>query len=225
MLNQRTTEKILGVLYLAFMSSSIAGFTMLEAQLGPGDYLLTLYENRSQVSLAVLLHLVNDAAVVAIGILMFNLFRKASGLVATTVLVTRIMESTILMLGKVGVMLLLTVSKEYIQSGGSAAYFVTLGTLFKQWNGWSFEMAMLTLGVGGFVLCYFLLTRKLVPVALASLGMVGYVLLFAKSVMALAGYPAPFYLFVPVAIFEITFPFWLIFKGFRSIDELQSART
>ncbi len=216
---QRTSEKILGSLYLTFMASSIAGFIILGDQLGQPDYLITLYENRKAVSLGVLLHLINDVSVVAIGILMFGLFRNANALVATTVMATRVMEATILMIGKVGVMLLLTISKEYVNAGGNETYLVTLGTMFKKWNAWSFEMAMLTLGIGGFVLTYFLWSRKLVPAVLALLGMVGYVILFSKSVLALAGYPPPFYLFFPVALFEVTFPFWLIFKGFKRAIE------
>jgi len=216
---QRTTEKILAILYWTFMASSIAGFTILQNHLGRTDYLLTLYENRASVHLAIVLHLINDVAVVAIGILMFTLFHKANAAVASTILTTRIIEGTILMMGKVGIMLLLTISKEYVNAGGSEAYYITMGTLFKKWNAWSFEMAMLALGIGGSVLTYFLWRRKLIPVALAMLGVAGYVLLFSKSVITLAGYPTPFYLFMPVAIFEVTFPFWLLLKGFSRAVE------
>lgn len=213
--SQRNTERILGILYLTFMASSIAGFAVSQVYLGRPDYLLSLYESRQVVSLGVLLHLVNDASVVAIGILMFGLFRKANTSVATTILTTRIMEATLLMVGKVGLLLLLTVSKEYVAAGGTETYYLTLGTLLKKWNNWSFEMAMLALGIGGFVLNYFLWSRKLIPSLLAILGMVGYVLLFSKSVLAISGYTLPFYFFLPVALFEVTFPFWLLIKGFR----------
>lgn len=210
-----TSERIIGVLYLLAMGTSIVGFSMLETQMGSPDYLSTFYTNRNSVSIAVLFHLVNDVSVVGIGILMFSLLRKYNEPIATTVFATRLLEGVILVVGKIGLMLVLTISKQYVDDGMTGEHYLTMATLARKWNAWSFEMAMLALGIGGFSLNYLMFSRRLVPVIFPVLGMVGYVLLFAKSVMAIVGYPAPFYMFMPVAIFEVTFPFWMIFKGLK----------
>lgn len=210
-----TTERIIGILYLLAMASSIVGFSLLETQFSNPDYLSTFYANRSSVSGAVVFHLINDISVVGIGILMFSLIRKYHESVATTVLATRLLEGVILVIGKLSIMLLLTISKQYVDAGMEGEHLVSLGTLARKWNAWSFEMAMLALGIGGFTLNYLLFNRRLVPVIFSLLGMVGYILLFTKSVMAIIGTPAPFYLFMPVFLFEVTFPFWLIIKGLK----------
>ncbi|MGE0588703.1 MAG: DUF4386 domain-containing protein [Cyclobacteriaceae bacterium] len=218
-----TSERIIGVLYLLAMASSIVGFSMLETQLGSPDYLSVINGDNGSFTTAILFHLVNDISVVAMGILMFSLIKKYHETVATTILTTRLMEGAILVAGKMGLLLLLTISKQYAEPGSAAEYYTTLGTLAKKWNAWSFEMAMLALGIGGFTLNYLLFTRRLVPVIFSLLGMVGYVLLFTKSVMAIIGTPAPFYMFMPVFFFEVTFPFWLIVKGLeRPIVKLKN---
>jgi hypothetical protein len=209
------TERIIGVLYLLAMASSIVGFSMLETQFSNPDYLSTFFANRNSVSAAVLFHLINDISVVGIGILMFSLIRKYQEAVATTLLTTRVMEGVILVIGKLSIMLLLTISKQNVDAGMAGEYLVSLGTLARKWNAWSFEMAMLALGIGGFSLNYLLFNRRLVPIIFSLLGMVSYVLLFTKSVMAIIGTPTPFYMFMPVFLFEVTFPFWLIIKGLK----------
>jgi len=197
------------------MGSSIAGFAILQGHLGGADYLATFYTHRSDVSLAVAFHLINDISVAGIGIFMFVLLKQYNEKVATIVLATRMLETTLLVVGKISIMLLLTISKDYINSEMEDNFYPALGTLARKWNAWSFEMAMLGLGIGGFSLNYLFYSRKLVPIYISLLGLLGYTLLFVKSAVTIGGYPAPFYLFMPVAIFEIGFPFWLIIKGLK----------
>jgi hypothetical protein len=210
----RTTARIIGALFLLATASSIAGFSIVESFTGAPDYLSLVYPDRRELSWGLIFHLVNDASVVGIGILMFGLFKKLNPNIATTILSTRLLEGGLLCIGKIGLLLLMTISKQYIAAGmPEASHFQTLGTLAIKWHAWSFEMAMIALGLGGVTLGWLLYSARLVPRWIAVLGVIGYVCLFTRSALSILGYPQGFALFAPVALFEFVIPVWLIFKG------------
>ena len=77
-------------------------------------------------------------------------------------------------------------------------------------------------GLGGIILTYLLLVSRLVPRAIALLGLVGYVSLTIGVPLDLLGLldmtaGAGLLLVVPGGLFELVFlPIWLIAKGFRA---------
>jgi hypothetical protein len=76
-------------------------------------------------------------------------------------------------------------------------------------------------GIGGMILTHLLLVSRLVPRAIATLGLVGYALLTIGVPLDLLGVldmneGAGLLLLVPGGLFEVVFlPAWLIVKGFR----------
>jgi hypothetical protein len=216
-----TTARIIGVLYLLSTSSFLIGAILLEPAINNSDYLVNLYPtNKIRLSAGVLLQLVNDAAIVGIGVLLFGVLKRHNENIALWVLSTRIIESVILVVGGMSLLLLLTISQEYIKAGSADASYPALGALAKKWNYWSFEIAMLALGLGGFFLCYLLYTSKLVPRLISLLGFIGYPILFAKMSLDVLGYTTGMNLFLAsgilVGLFELIFPIWLLAKGFNT---------
>ena len=214
MSTHRKAAIAVGVLFLVATAAYIVGSGLITAALGAPDHLARL--DGEQVRIGVLLELLDAAAVVAIGVLLFPTFRRYSEGAALGYAGARIIESGLILVSLLGALLLPTVSREYLRAGaGDAAHLQTLETMARAWYDLAFQLAMVTLGVGSLLLCYLLYTFRLVPRVLAVLGAVGYGALFASGWSALLGGDLGLVLYAPGAIFEVVFPLWLIIKGFN----------
>lgn len=222
--SQRQTERTIAILYLLATATSVAGLFLLQPSLTSPDYLNYLYSNRLSLSLAVVFQLSYDIYVVFIGILLYKILRLRSLTIAMAILSTRLMEATILALGNIGLLLLDPISKEYgVGENQDAPYLKSLGSMVQHWTNWSFDMAMLSLGIGGTVFCFFLFKRRWIPRPLAVLGVIGYVSLFSSSMMGMFYYSNARFLFLFVALFELIFSIWLLVKGFKDHAALSYA--
>lgn len=207
--NETFQSRAIAIAYWMATASTMAGFYFL-AEATAGDDLHTWASQRALLSLGIVLQLINDACVVFIGLQLYGLLRSAQHGVGRAVLVTRLMEAVILVTGKLGLLLL----PRLAEMEGEAAATV-IGTIVQDVHAWSFVVGMLPLGVGGTVLSFFLWKRHMIPRTLAVLGMVGYMLLFAKSVVALFFIELSDWLFLPVGVFEFVFPVWLWARGLK----------
>ena len=145
-------------------------------------------------------------AVVAIGLLMYPVLKRVNPGLALWYPTLRVVEC--LVSGACGVYLLAT--SEVVPNHLLWVYVPT--------------------GIGGIILCYLLLVGRLVPRAIALLGLVGYAALTIGVPLDLLGVldmgaGAGMLLVVPGGLFELIFlPIWLVAKGFRPVpsDELGS---
>ncbi len=166
---------------------------------------------RSRVSIGVLLLLVNNAAVVVIGVALFRILQRRHHLVAVTYLVARVIESTLMSVGAIAPLLLVTLGSGTSDSEPGP----DMAQMLLGFRDISFQFAMVGLGIGSLVLTYTLYTRRLVPRTLAGVGVVGYAFLVAWGALSvLEGGDASMALFAPGAVFEIAFPAWLFARGF-----------
>jgi hypothetical protein len=100
-----------------------------------------------------------------------------------------------------------------------AAYLLKVGT-------WETTTAALLFAVGSTLFSYLLLRGRMIPVALAWLGVVGSALAVVILPLQLAGSitgPIAQLVWIPVALFEITLAFWLIIKGVAAPAQRQPA--
>lgn len=209
--------RISGVLFILATVASIAGMTILQSHISGPEFIGSLFGKRTQVSAGVLFYLLSDASVICIGILMFPVLKKYSETIAIAYLSSRLVEAIILIIGGLSLLLLINISQEYTAVAlKGTSYYQTLSTLVKKFQGLCYETAFFATGGGGIMLCYLLYNEKLIPRLISVLGIVGYVILFLKSFVDLLGYNTPFALFIPVAIFELVFPLWIIVKGFNA---------
>jgi hypothetical protein len=72
----KKTARIVGVLFLTAMVTSLLGGLWLESILAAPDYLISVSANETQVIIGVLLELINGIAVVGIAVMMFPVFKK-----------------------------------------------------------------------------------------------------------------------------------------------------
>ncbi|CDZ75630.1 putative membrane protein [Peptoniphilus sp. ING2-D1G] len=190
----RIYEITAGIAFLvATLSYSIGSF-IVESELTKGDFI----QNPSNlISQGLILEFVNSIAVIIIGICIHLRFKKQFQKMTFYYLISRILEGVLLALG--GILSI----KAY---NGS----IEIHQMF-------FNLSMLILGIYSVFFFNHLRRKNIGPSWLMTLGTVGYLSLAIYSIVNVVGKSqiAPMLLFGPGAIFEIAFPLWLIFKGFK----------
>lgn len=201
---QRKNEIIIGVLFLLATASYMLGSGLVETALKITDFSLI---NAEQVKIGILLELINSAAVVGIAALIFPILRKYSEGLTIIYVSSRIIESALLLIAAIGPLLLITLNQIEAQQ---------LSAMITLFASYSFQMAMISLSAGSIFFCYVLYKNRLIPRTLSALGFIGYLLLLASSLLSIIGFENTTLLYIPGALFEIIFPFWLIIKGLGS---------
>lgn len=200
---QRKSEMIIGVLFLLAMASYMLGSGIVENALKISDFNLI---NAERIKTGVLLELINSAVVVGIAALIFPILRKYSESLTMIYVSSRIIESALLLIAAIGPLLFITLNQVEAQQ---------LNAMIMLFANYSFQMAMISLSAGSIFFCYVLFKNKLIPRILSALGIAGYLLLLASSLLSIIGFEDTTLFYIPGALFEIIFPFWLIFKGLK----------
>ncbi len=154
--------------------------------------------DRAPLTVGVLLMMCSGLAVVAIGLLMYPVLKDVNTRLAMWYPVLRITECTV--------------------SAVCGVYLLAVSQVVPNHLLWVYVPT----GVGGIILTYLLFVSRLVPRAIALLGLVGYVSLTIGVPLDLLGVldmsaGAGLLLVVPGGLFELVFlPIWLITKGFNT---------
>jgi hypothetical protein len=198
---QRRSEIIIGLLFLIATASYMLGSGLIESVLQGTN---TISLNNTQIKIGVLLEIINSAAVLGIASLIFPILRRYSESMTLFYVSSRIVESVLLLICAIGPLLLISFNQVEAQH---------LNSMITLLDKYLFQVAMLSLSAGSIFLCYVLYRNKLVPRVLSILGLIGYLFLLASSLLAIIGYEGTDYLYIPGALFEVIFPFWLMIKG------------
>ena len=225
--NQRRAEIVIATLFLVTAAVSIPGAFVLDHILNVSDYLAQVYPNRGMVELGSLLWSINNIGIVFIAVFAFGLLRKLDEALAVGYLACRVIEGTIMMGGIAATFLLIPLSQAYLQAAiPQSLSFLSLGDALKQAKFLGLtELSLPMLGLGGSLFTWMLLRFRLVPRAIAVVGLIGYAVVLFGGIAGWFGLidVAPGSIgtifALPVATFEIILlPFWLLFKGFRTIE-------
>ena len=218
-MTKRRMEIGVGLLFLVAMAVSIAGNLILLPILNSTEFLSDLSASETHVRVSAVLMLVNSLSVVGIGVLCFQIFKDQSRLIATSYLAIRIVESIVLIVGIISVLSLITISNHYANAGEEATYLEAVGKAATSNNWYAYHIAMVFLGFGSLPFCYLLLKRSLIPAYLSILGIIGYIVLAVTSILSILDVNLGMGVTLPGFVFEVTFGFYLVFKGFRGHAE------
>ena len=97
----RKIAVIVGALFLIAMVTSLLGGGLLESILDVPDYLINVSANTTQVSIGILLELINAIAVVGIGVMMFTILKQHSESMALGYVGFRVIESVFLIVAAI----------------------------------------------------------------------------------------------------------------------------
>jgi len=155
--------------------------------------------DRTQMALGVVLMACSGLAVVGIGLLMYPVLKQVNATLAIWYPTLRVVECLV--------------------SAACGVYLLTVSQVVPNHLLWVY----IPTGLGGIVLCYLLLTGRLLPRPIALLGLVGYASLTIGVPLDLLGdldmSAGPgMALVVPGGLFELVFlPIWLLTKGFTPL--------
>jgi hypothetical protein len=214
----RKTAVIVGALFLISYAGVFIGSGIYGPIIDAPDYLGSVYPNRSQVIIGVLIELLNDIAVVGIAVMLFPLLKKQSEGIALGYVAFRVVEAVTLIVGKISVLSLITISQEYISTGDS--YFQASGALALAGHYWVNEVMLLVFFILGALLFYYLLYQsRLLPRFIPIWGFIALATLLAGNVIGMPelteGFHPVMLLLFPIMLNELFIGVWLIVKGFN----------
>ena len=216
--SNRKTAIIVGVLFItALVSSMLSG--VFSGSINDPDYLTAVSANENQVLIGVLFQLILTASVVAIPIMMFPILKKYNERLALGYVVARIFEGFFDIVIAMSMLLLLTLSREFVEAGApDASYFQTSGALLLGVHGWSSIVENFPYCLGALIFYYLLYRSNLVPRWLSGWGFLGAALFLATAPFRMFDLlpPSTVVLAVPLILNELVLAIWLIVKGFNS---------
>ena len=217
----RRSGIVTGILFIA---ATAAGMLALFAQpiLNAPDYLTKISANEPTVLAAAFLVFIMGWAGAGIGISMYPILRRHNEGLALGAAGFRIIEGVFHCIDAVLILLLVTLSREFIKAGpADLAQFQNLGTLLAEGRTWVRDVAALPAWCIGAFLYYALFFKtRLVPRWLSVWGLVGITLTVAASILVLFRQIAPLstvhlLMNLPIAPQEMVLAIWLIVKGFN----------
>ena len=215
----RKAAVVAGALFIVATASSLISFLgILDPLLSAPDYLTKIAGNENFVKTGVLFELVNNAAIVAISIVLFPVLRTYSMALALAYIATRVFESVIITIGDISILSLATLGQAYLVADAQqAASLQTTAEALMAIYQWTFLLGPgIVLCFTALILNFVLYQSKLVPVTLSIWGLIGAVLLFAGDILAVYGYDYVLLFAAPIALQEMAFAVWLIVRGFNT---------
>ncbi|MFE3845422.1 DUF4386 domain-containing protein [Thermoplasmatota archaeon] len=216
----RKTGIIVGLLFIIATVTAIITIVFLGSTLEmPLDFNL-ISENEFQLVISVLFWIILAVSVMGIGAMMYPILKKYHEGLAAGYVVLRLTESILIIIASISILSLLSLSQEYLAGTLDVSYYQSLASMLLALQNWSFEIGTLIfLGLGGLFLYYPLYELRFVPRWLSGWGIIGAICVLLYGLLSLFGVADSMIvtlLAAPIAIQEMVFAVWLIFKGFNT---------
>lgn len=215
----RNNAIIVGVLFISATVFSILSSVFLGSTLAAPISLVTVNANGNQVVIAVILQLIAALSAFGTAVFIYPILKKFIESLAIAYVGLRLLENTFYILGVVSLITLLTLSQE--SAGAINASYQPLSNLVMALYDWALTFGtVIIFGIGSITLNYVLYQSKLVPRWLSGWGLIGAVLVILFGFIGLISIQATStnsiltLLALPIAVQEMVFAVWLIFKGF-----------
>jgi hypothetical protein len=224
----RKTSIIVGILFIIGTVAGIFSGVVTEPVLGASDYLAQAAANESSMILGAILVLVMGFPLAMIPVMMFPIFRKTNETLALGAVVFRgVLETMAYIVIAISWLLLISVGQAFVSADtADAATLQAVGDFIKQALYWNEHILALVFTIGALMLYWLFFKTKLIPNWLALWGFFGAILYFAAPIfnlfdpshLALSLGVKWGNLMAPLAIQEMVFALWMIFKGFNNIE-------
>ena len=217
----RKNAIIVGVLFITAIVAPLLSFPFTRHIDAP-DYLISVSANATQVTIGALLELIMAVACVGIAIWLYPVLKKHNEALALGSVGFRIIEGVFYIVGVVGLLSLVTLSREFVKAGApDASYFQSLGTLLLAARDWAGVLGSFAFILGALMYYYIFYQSKLIPRWLSVWGLIGVPLWIAAELLIMFGLIESFstnaiLLDIPIAVNEMVLAVWLIVKGFNS---------
>jgi Domain of unknown function (DUF4386) len=220
-MTRTTNARIAGFTFLAYIAAGITSMVVFgQATRGEGmaAKLATIAQHPTDVGVVVLLGLLQCFAALVLGVTLYAITREEDPDLAMLALTCRVGEGLIGSLSVPGMLALLWLATATgVDAPGAAAAHVLGAYLLRG----DVAFTATFFAVGSTLFSYLLLRGRMIPVALAWLGVVASVLLVVVLPLQLAGLLGQVHWFgtvtrlvwLPMLVFEVVLALWLLVKG------------
>ena len=217
----RKSALVTGVLFIVTFITSIPALGLYGPVLNDSHYVLGAGAD-TRIFVGAFLEVLLVISGIGTAVAIFPVIKRQNEGLALGYLAARVVESTIIAVGIVSLLAVVTMRRDFAGGGADAATFVIADKSLVAIHKWTF-----LLGPGycagienGLILGYLMYRSGLVPRPIAVLGLIGGTLAFAAGTAALFQvFPqvstTAVILTLPEALFEAAIGIWLTFKGFR----------
>ena len=214
--SNKKVGRITGVLFLFIFISGIIIFQFLQGSvLFSEDYLAITALKSDQIIISVLLGILSGILSIIIAIMLLPIFKKYSYNLAFLYLAFCILNFIAIMIDNVSVVAMLELSQDYVKNGNSDSFQI-LGNLIYQKHRWTHYFYLLISCFPVFVLFYTLYLSKLVPRIISVFGIFAVLIMFIEELLSIFKYGLGMDMLIPIALIQLTLPFWLLYKGLKS---------
>ena len=227
--SNRRTALIAGLFFAGTIIFSIPAALLYEPVLNDSDYILGEGAD-TQIALGAFLEVLTAICNIATAVVLFPILRRVNEAVALGYVALRIVEGTIIVIGLISLMSIVTLRDDLAGAAGTDADSLNIaGQSLVAFHEWTRLLGpQFCAGFGnGLLLGYLMYKSGLVPRRMALLGLIGGPLAFVGGMAVLFGAleTGPtlglLLLTIPEILWEVSLTIYLIFKGFRPSPVLQ----
>jgi len=219
-MTRTTNARIAGFMFLFYIATGIAGMVLFApATSGEGTAakLASVAQHATLTRIAAVYSLLMMMNPFVLGVALYALTRDYDRELALLALTCRLTEGVMAAMSAVAKRALLSVATAAAgATGADAAAANALGSVLLGVQGLITLLAATVFAIGSTLFSYLFLRARTIPVSLAWLGVFASVLLVVGLPLQIAGFiegPVTLFMWIPMALFEVTFAFWLLIKG------------
>ena len=221
----RKTALAGGILYLITFLGSIPAAILVGPAISDPNYVTSAGADQ-QVTLGLVLELVNVFGLIGCGIAFFSIVKRVHEGLAIGYLATRLFEGAIITIGVISLLAVVTLRQQGAADGTAESLTPVAGALVAVRN-WAMVLGPNMAAFNALMLGTALYRARLVPRPLPALGIIGAPILISLVVLTILGVtPGPVYTVIavmPFFIWELVLGLWLTFKGFNESSPLAIA--
>jgi Domain of unknown function (DUF4386) len=226
-MTRTTNARLAGFMFLFYIAIGITSMVVFRQATGGAEgtaaTLASLAQHATTVRLTVLLTLLTFFVAVTLAVTLYALTRDQDHDLALLALCCRGTEAVIAPISAVQTLGLLSVATaSTVAAAPDAAAGHALGALLLQQGNAGTLVAATCFAVGSTLYSYLFLRARSIPVPLAQLGVLASLLLVVALPLRMAGLlggPAGYYVWIPMAVFEVALALWLLTKGVAGPQE------
>lgn len=218
-MTRRTNARLAGLMFLLYIATGITQMVLFnQATRGAEEtaaMLASIAQHASLVQVTVLFALLQAVYAMVLGVTLYALTRDQDHDLALLAMSFRVGEGVINAVSTARTLALLSIATGLAGTTRDPAAANAVGALLLRMGGLG-TISAFCFAVASTLFSYLFLRARSIPVALAWLGLLASVLWVVGLPLQLAGFlsgSVTYILWVPMAVFEVTFALWLILKG------------
>lgn len=216
-MTRTTNARIAGVTFLVYIAAGITSMVLYARATGGEGFaaqLATIARHETDVRLTIVLNLIMNLSALVLAVTLYAITRDQDHDLAMLAMICRVAEGIAGMdvSGTLGLLWLATATDATALDAGASS---ALGAFFLK-MGKTMGASATFFAVGSTLFSWLFLRGRMIPVALAWLGVIASILLVVLLPLQLAGLlggPITSLMWLPMLVFEVALALWLIVKG------------